>query len=513
MKIYTNLSNLGEKVPKSLLPNEITGVSNSLYPSNLIGFLGRWKFLSGGAFYASEGYDVSLGSSGANSDLYTYGDSSTSKYTSSYDDQLNLGLGGRELIGVGTINLFGLRLGVMGRLRSFHATYEASSSSSDLNYQNNALERTHNHNYETKLEFGRTAFGLIAGTLIGGEHTELSVSGGINPISASFSSSFVEDWITKPFWTSNSYYHYDSNPAHNYALNNDDEKYEVSLVGSELFARGRLMTQVGEATRTSLMGKISTGIYPITLTDQYHTWVETNKPDYTVGSGSSPDSVYGYYHLNDYLRKQNGSGNLNLYQIQAGIGFEHTFSNEAVVILGVKGTYMPISSTLDMDPLTRVTTYKDLYNDPDQEDEGYIETINYNDLFSMKVSGNVVFLEIPSALEFQLFKKMDFRVGSNQIIPIYGNGKYESSYTDRPDRTRIEYTDGPNAGNVEESTASGESLSSGSDALKISSTNINFSTFHTGLGYQVNENIQVDILHYTNLTNLSTWYLSFTVGF
>jgi hypothetical protein len=512
LHVYTNLSNLGSNVPASVLGNEISFLRNAIYPSNLVGFMGRWKFFSGGAFYVSEGYNLFSESTEEIEDSYQTeeeGTIHTFKYITKYHSNSEFNFSGRQIIGIGTINIFGFRLGLMGKLRNFKFSLINESSDISKDFKDGNLTFNRERNTTMSFETGSTFLGLTAGTVVGGEKTELSISAGIQPGGISLSSRFVNELIIKPYYQS-WYYEYDQDPLVNFKIGDTQSQFNFSMLGSEIFGNARLMQKIGSATKTSIFGRLSTALFPIEIKDEYIDKYEANKPDGWYGSSIGE---YGFYHFTKEVIKRNGKGSFRFLQIKTGIGFEHIFDNGALFVLGVKGTFLHSSGKIETDPRIRVYRLKYLENDLSLEDVGYIKTTDYNNSSTLKGNINLLYLEIPTALEFNIFSKWKFRIGSNQIIPLYGVGNYYFSSIDKPDVTKTEYTDGPSAGSTYVDTDPQEGISSSDLKFKVFSTNINITQYYTGLGYQVNENINVDIIHYTDLTQLNTWYLSFTVRF
>ena len=515
LQVYTNLSNLNSKAPASILGNEFSMMKNAIYPSNMVGFMGRWEFLSGGAFYVSEGYNFNFETTSNNKDQYEWDDENGSyieRNLSDFQSNSSFNLGGRQIIGIGTVNLFGFRIGILGKIRTFKGSITFESEEKRKKYEDDKLTYNRTSNHTNNITSGTTFFGLVAGTVIGGENTELSISGGIQPGGASISSKYIDEWIRKPFYSSY-YYQYDQDPSKNFKVNYDKNNYDLSVLGSEIFVNARLMKKVGPSTRTSIFGRGSTALFPVKIVDEYKEKYEAKKPDgYYQYSDSFVDTSYGYYQLDEEINKQNGEGSVNFIQLKAGIGIEHQFENNTLFILGIKGNYIHTSGSIDINPRVKSIIYKDLYNNPEGENIGYIQTTDYRNPVTMKGSGNTIFLEIPSALEFTLTDKWIFRVGSNQIVPLYGSGKYSVSVTDKPDETTIKYTDGPNAG-ITVTSISEDVTQFEEGEIKLSSNNFNLSRYYTGLGYLVNENISIDIIHYSNLVDLNSWYISFLVNF
>lgn len=513
-QLYTNLSNLGSPMAASILGNELSSLRNAIYPTNMVGFMGRWRFLSGGAFYVTEGYNLEIGLSENDESLYRWEEGvipHSSLSTDDFESTTGLKLGGRHIVGLGTINMFGLKLGVMGTVRTFSASMLTKSDQVREYFEDGNLIERDQSTYEYNVGMKSTLLGLSVGSLVAGENTELSIAGGIRPGKITLTSEFKDSWIDAPYYT---WGDYDQNPEGNFREEYERNTDAISLVGSELYANARLMRQVSEGSRLSLFGHFSSALFPIDLTSENHDKYERMRPN-QVSDTTGEITGYGDYYLEEYSSQRNGTGSLVFLSLKGGMGLEHIFSDGTMFLAGVKGVYTFITGNIDVDPRTTQLTLIDIENDPDYPEiyqEGYIRTVNYKDPRTISSSGHLLYLEIPSALEFNLRDKLKLRLGANQYIPLYGTGHFTIKEGNGPDEVTTKYTHGPDAGTTITDEAP-DNTSKDEFTASLSSTNLNYSRYYAGLGYAVNENVQIDVIHFSQLTSLSTWHFSIQINF
>ena len=73
----------------------------------------------------------------------------------------------------------------------------------------------------------------------------------------------------------------------------------------------------------------------------------------------------------------------------------------------------------------------------------------------------------------------------------------------------IEYTEGVLEGNQDTIEGDPHDIEETYDARLLAS----MVSYSFGAGYQVNDSISIDLLHFAKLTDLSTWFFSVTIGF
>jgi len=149
-----------------------------------------------------------------------------------------------------------------------------------------------------------------------------------------------------------------------------------------------------------------------------------------------------------------------------------------------------------------------MYDDGDAEEndgDDYTtvtrEVVNYS---HESVTGTT-FFALPVAVEFPIHKKVDLRLGAKYSWSKVKNDVIESVTFETPSYSRTEYGDGT----VYESVDDYEETSSHYISEEYES-GVNF-TF--GLGYKPNDNLQVDIMGFSNLVNLSGWRVSVVLLF
>lgn len=160
--------------------------------------------------------------------------------------------------------------------------------------------------------------------------------------------------------------------------------------------------------------------------------------------------------------------------------------------------------------LGRIGTVIDtlMYDDGDAEEndgDDYTtvtrEVVNYT---HESVLGTT-FFALPVAVEFPIHKKVDLRLGAKYSWSKLKKDVTESVTFETPSYSRTEYGDGT----VYESVDDYEETSSHYINEEYES-GVNF-TF--GLGYKPNDNLQVDVMGFSNLVNLSGWRVSVVLLF
>lgn len=143
-------------------------------------------------------------------------------------------------------------------------------------------------------------------------------------------------------------------------------------------------------------------------------------------------------------------------------------------------------------------------NDPDD----YTRTTTYDSEEQIVTTDVLAGFSIPVCVEFNVIKPLAFRLGAIHTISRFEKTTNEDlldysaavTHTVFGDGTET-YTINPNP-NLENIGSSEDYVSS------------NSSTYYTyGMGYSVSENLKIDLMAFSNLTNLSNWRISATMSF
>ena len=169
-------------------------------------------------------------------------------------------------------------------------------------------------------------------------------------------------------------------------------------------------------------------------------------------------------------------------------------------------TYSYFDSTTARDTSVAITHYDDndgMTNDPDD----YVQTVWSSQTWMTKVTGSVKAINIPVGVEFYLAEPLVFRLGAEHTLAFNNYTTVTDLIQYEPQRTRT--VDGTGA--VNESMEDPPNQPVGSEETRAE-TNPSTNYFY-GLGWQVNENLQIDIMGFSEITNLSNWRISATLKF
>ncbi|MFC1554159.1 hypothetical protein ACFL7D_05965, partial [candidate division KSB1 bacterium] len=214
------------------------------------------------------------------------------------------------------------------------------------------------------------------------------------------------------------------------------------------------------------------------------------------------DSLYkeGGFEKDVNLKKRGVSksdGSADIKRIEAGAGIEKHFVNLNTLIgFGAKLDYIWGEMNLDLKP-TRIN--EDLTVDVrigPQTGEGFNRVINDNrgGVIKNKISG--AFVSFPLGIETKLSEKLTLRLGARSVIPLKYKTELEKNITDKTDTVEddpaYEAEDGFDDEIRETTVFDGKKL--------------NFNSYHFGANYRINQNISIDLLNFSKLTELDTWW-------
>lgn len=168
------------------------------------------------------------------------------------------------------------------------------------------------------------------------------------------------------------------------------------------------------------------------------------------------------------------------------------------------GSYF--DSTTQRDTTVSVQVYDDndgMTNDPDD----FVQTTWSSQTWMTKTTGSINSFAIPVGLEFYLCQPLVFRLGAEHTISIDDYTTVTNLIQYEPERTRT--VDGTGA--VSENLIDPGPEPVGSEETDTETTPL--TTYYYGIGWQVNKNLQIDLMSFNELTDLSNWRLSATLKF
>jgi hypothetical protein len=165
-----------------------------------------------------------------------------------------------------------------------------------------------------------------------------------------------------------------------------------------------------------------------------------------------------------------------------------------------------VDSMIMQDTMHTIYTYDDgdtVTNDPDD----FTETHWWSETWAMDVDGSVTTWMIPVGIEFNISDPIVFRMGAEHTL------SYRDFTTDRYlvdfELPMVRTTDdtGFVTTEIEDNTLTQE------DVTIMDKSTSSMTNYYYGLGWHVNDNLQIDIMGFSDLTDLANWRLSATFLF
>ncbi|MDP8267138.1 MAG: hypothetical protein P9L97_00295 [Candidatus Tenebribacter davisii] len=505
LHIFTNLSNM-QTPTANLMGQDVNFIKNKIYPSNLIGAIGQWKSMHLGLLYETNGFGIkgNYKYESIDEDYNSYEDEWYTDYNNEeYSAETNFG--GNTLVALAEFKLSNLPLGLMFRYNSFNANvnYEYSQKRKMTNEEENSIiVSEENESAEFKTE--NNMYSLTAGTLLGDEDNELSISAGIRPLTLSLNSGFFDEYFDPNYW-------FDYNPDEDYGseyYDKDNESIEAEIKGTSLFAEFRKRVKKSSSLYSNILGNVSFASLPLDYSYEDE-WTENE-----IVNHNYYDTLYvqyeDYYHSN---QKRSGEGKMNILHFMTGYGIEkHYEQRNTMLALGFKLKAYFISGEINLNPETNHIVSYDISddNEPDN-DYGYIRDITNNEKWEMEGSGSIVTIDIPIGIETNITKNLSLRLGSNSVFPVYAHSSWEGSIKDEPDEIITEYTHGPDAGTTIIEVDPEQGTTTENFSSEIEKAKITLNSYYFGAGYQITDNISIDLLHFAKITDLSSWWFSVSI--
>ena len=201
-----------------------------------------------------------------------------------------------------------------------------------------------------------------------------------------------------------------------------------------------------------------------------------------------------------------GDASLQLYGIKGKVIYDLT--DKVIFAFGMAFS-ANTTDTLWVESIdgSSVYTYDDGDNQPNDYDD-YTSTTTYSSSIQTKTTAGTQSISFPVCVEFNVAKPLVFRLGARHSISlteattnidlqsaspglvhtVHGDGTVEDIFTENPTLEEI--------GSSEDRTDSESNTS-----------------YTYGMGYTVSENLQIDLMGFSDLTDLSNWRVSATMKF
>jgi len=485
-RLYSNLSNLSSVMPSSFAATDVNLLKNTLYPTNIIGGITDWQGSKVGVLYASSGFSGNFRQEHSESSI------SDGVLIRNEEDEFkaNGSLGGRD------VNLFwgAPGYGVLLKFSYFSAGF-VTEEKEETNYYDDSGRLTHRYvnNDEYGLKNKNYFFGLSTGRVIEDGNSEISMTGGLEPAFLRLAMIDVSSHLSRYFESANGSSYF----------NDYDDDHAISVSGWSVFFNYRKRYETGNDNFTSKVFNTSLSLVPFSM--------EKDEYEHDESWNFDPESPEYCHTFNRNEHSDKLSGTAIVFKTMLGYGREMNFlDNNTKLIFGAKLKYFFIRMSASDDPSTRITTYQRIYPNAlnDDNDFGYILTRNNNEAIEISGDLHVLVWNFPIGFETRVFKKLTLRMGSNALIPMFGLGGFEMERTDRPDIERQMITHGPDKGAVTEDHNLDDPTVKETDKFSSGTTNVNLHSYSLGLGWEINDNLTLDILHFSRLTDLGTWWFS-----
>ena len=173
------------------------------------------------------------------------------------------------------------------------------------------------------------------------------------------------------------------------------------------------------------------------------------------------------------------------------------------------GLFFSITS-MSADSLTMQenTTNIEVYDDGDGVDDidDYRREETFSQTWMDKIDGNTKTFTIPVGAEFNISDPLVFRLGAQYTLDYNDITTTRALIDYQPTTTEWSFGDGTDTTLVDQDyTEDGWQVT---DESTVSSTD-----YFYGIGWQVNDNLQIDLMHFNEIDNLYSWRLSATVKF
>jgi len=520
--IFSNLSNINKFSSNSLLSTEIHQIDDLIsLPSNLVGFTKSNKNSKVGFIYSTLGYSIGIKSELTNiiNENNELNNLVLANNTSNRND-FSAEIGGRTFNFMFANN----KIGVIGIYDDYNIgltnlntanDYDYNISSDGFDSSTGTLQTKKFTSYETGINNSLKKIGLIIGSIKKrkNNNTKYEISKTLGFVPNLFSVSFgdVENILNRYFF---------DDPEKDLGTTQlTKNNFNVELNAFSIFLRYRKSISIHENKTKNNIFYLSANVIPfefILADKNINESNFTNSDASTFPSGYNEGSIYREISIDNSETNISLKGSANIFHSYLGSGIEFLSPNSNILLaIGYKLKYYFVYGEAIQEPsLTKVTIYNgDGFDSADFFNEfGSIKTTKNNDDLSLTGYAHILTFNLPIGIEVNLLEKLKFRLGSNSLIPLYANTNFKFTNTNQPSTVTTEYTHGDDKGTIKIEEESISSQTESTQEVELTSLNYNFNNnYNMGIGWEISENIKLDIIHFMKITDLNTWKLSLVV--
>lgn len=480
-RLYTNLSNLQGS-------GEDLIFDKAYYPYfgsyNLYGGITEMNSMKLGALLEVGGYDFSMSGGEYSTEIEngtTYIDSVFGSWSSKYSSTAFNLLWGKKMSNFD----IGVLLGPKGY------TYEDKSIYTEISYTINPSMTSYDYAHEEMVSREKSfAVPVVVGMIMGEPQNEMAFSlgygyereSGIVPVD------YLNSQLTNDI---NSYL---ETRIEDYWKNEYAQKNE----GFYLALNGRNKKRF-EDYSLSYLGEITYAHQPMTMN-----YIDTT---YQI---TIYDTTTGAKRIESSLTTQKGKGTLNQVGIGLGIGTEKYFdimNTNTMFAVGLLPAFFTGTYKMTVSP----EKYYEYYyrNYPDTLE--YTISATDNETWEIQNTFGGLTLTVPVGLETHLTDRLSLRLGATQRMILKFNDKYEETLIDSGEVSTYHQTKPIVFTSTTQETIT--ELDSYHSTYEEKISFMTTTTYYYGLGFKVNDNVEINLLNFADLTKMHNWILGVNIRF
>jgi len=489
--IYTNLSNLQGGIDTSPFDQRLTLLrSFNAYPNNLLGAISnRFKYPIG-VFLESSGYTIT---SDENDNSINYNTASTgiSKQTRQVlftDD------GVKNFTVLGSFGDFGVSFSIYKNALNSRSESDDITSSFLVNGTTQLHENSSylKNSALQKFEFPNSLLGFSIGRVIKRENGEISISAGRRPERMAFYENELLGLFKDQFLS-----------GIGSEFNLPDE------IGAQFITSGFRSIYVN--TRLKKIYPSITGLQQNNFIVSFHRYSLPFDIDVTDNTMYDSLAVGGATRKTVTLTRDAQSpvkGNASIKRIECGAGMEkYITDSNTMIAFGIKFDYIwgNLDVTFHPAQMNERLGIKVEVGDPAEEAASYKRVISDNKTSFFKSTIKGTFLSFPAGIETKVGHNFTMRFGTQYVFSVSSNSEWESRKTDLTDT--LLKTDEAQTGFVPSDGFDDSSIK----RISLNTKKTNFNSYHFGINYKFNDIVSLDILHFSKITELDTWWISLII--
>ncbi len=488
--LYTNLSNLQGGKDESVFGEQTSLLENSdIIPNNLIGNITNRFGSPFGIFVETRGRNLTSDNLTVNEQFNTATSGTVSRSFQMFDTDNS----SQSFSFIGMVH--GIGLGFSVHRNESKLKFEDENTANSFVVLNPDTEPVRSNTAsitETttrSFKFPNSSVGLSVGKIFREDNREISLSAGLRPERMAFNGNEVLSLLKDSFL---------SGIADKFDIL-DNQDIGFLEMGLKSTYAGIRLTNIHPSVTQLQQNSYLINYTRYTLPFDVET-VEKSVSDSLDVSGVNRKNVIS---TKNGVSLANGDGILN--RVEVGAGVERHFNELNTLFgIGVKVDYIWGDFDIDFNP-GRIQENLDInveIDDPAAESESFQRIISDNKKGTVKNNISGAFVSFPIGIETRIKDKLTLRVGARSIIPINFNSELISEEIDDTDEL-IETTEDITTFVPEDGFGSTTSTTINEDGKTLNST-----SYHFGASYQFNDALTVDLLHFSKLTELDTWWLS-----